>query len=180
MYSAQESGIGGFLLLFVLSQLLSLCAWLYKLPTFWNALAGPNAATVQRIYAAYPAVASMELFGDLARIACGVIGLVLIFRRDRRAPVFYTVFLAANIVFVATDMLFGQRFHEAILAYLVAHGQPTANSQEIHDKARLGNYRAIGYSVIWFLYWRSSERVRLTFAPATSPQEIPGTDAPRT
>jgi hypothetical protein len=38
---------------------------------------------------------------------------------------------------------------------------------------RMNNFRLIGYAVIWSLYWRSSERVRLTFTPSPGMTEIP-------
>lgn len=73
---------------------------------------------------------------------------MLIYRRDPRTPTSY-------------------RF---VLLGIVAMALLEALSGIMQNPVRM-----IGYCVFWFLYWCYSERVRLTFAPASGMMEIPKT-----
>jgi hypothetical protein len=173
MISAQESGIGGFLLFFALTQILSLGFVVWHIPEVWRAVIGPDAAIVQRMWSGYLPGAIAEFVCWIGRGVAIVIGLVLIFRRDPRAPMFYKVLLGAFIVLAALDLYFMGRFSDAVHAYLGQRGKSTTEFDGAIDSGRMDNFRMIGYGVIWLLYWRSSERVRLTFTPGSGMTEIP-------
>lgn len=173
MISAQESGIGGFLLLFALTQVVALGVVAWQIPGTLVQLFGPNAVIVSRMYAGYVPLVSAELFFQVVRGVAFIMGLVLLFRRDPRTPKFYLAVLAGYVVIAALDMYFASQTVHAIDAYLTAHGKSTSRVDDAVAKAQLENLRGIGYGVIWFLYWRSSERVRLTFAPPSGMTEIP-------
>jgi hypothetical protein len=173
MISAQESGIGGLLLLFALTQILSLGFVAWHIPEIVRGVIGPNAPIVQRMWSGYLPLAIAEfVFSIVQGVAIGM-GLVLIFRRDPRTPMFYKVLLAAFIVIAVLDLYFTELFSEAVHVYLVQHGKPIAAFDAAVDSGRMEKFRVIGYCVIWLLYWRSSERVRLTFKPASGMTEIP-------
>jgi hypothetical protein len=77
------------------------------------------------------------------------------------------------IVLTLIDMYFGSRLSEVVHATLTQHGQSTAAYDDAHLKARYQSIGSIGWTVAWLLYWRSSERVRLTFSPDSGMKEIP-------
>jgi hypothetical protein len=173
MISAQESGIGGFLLLFALTQILSLGFVAWAIPGVVRGMIGPDAPIVQRMWSGYLPLAIAELvFLTVRGVAMGM-GLVLIFRRDPRAPMFYKVLLAALIVLAILDVYFIGRFSDAVHTYLLQRGKPSTEFDAAMYSGRMNNFRLIGYAVIWSLYWRSSERVRLTFTPSPGMTEIP-------
>jgi hypothetical protein len=136
MISAQESGIGGILLLFVLTLLISLIVLLIMLPGSW---------------------------------------VVLIFRRNRHAPVFFVGFLGGIIVLTFIDMYFGSRLSDFVHTTFAQHGRSTAAYDAAQLKSRYRSIGSIGWTVARLLYWRSSERVRPTFAPGSGMKEIPKT-----
>lgn len=175
MMSAQESGVGGFLLLFALTQVVAIGIVAWQIPGTLVQTFGPNAAIVSRVDAGYLPLVTAELFFQIVRGVAFIIGLVLIFRRDPRTPKFYLFVLGGFAVVAALDMYFASRFLHNIDAYLTAHGKPTGRVDDAVGKANIENIRGIGYGLIWFLYWRSSERVRLTFAPESGMTEIPKT-----
>jgi hypothetical protein len=173
MISAHESGIGGFLLLFALTQIVSLGFVFWAIPLVLHELIGPDAPIVERMWSGYLPLVIAELVFLTARGAAIGMGLVLIVRRDPRAPMFYKVLLAALIVLAVLDLYFQGRFSDAVHAYLLQRSKSTTAFDAAMDSGRVGNFRLIGYSVIWSLYWRSSERVRLTFTPGPGMTEIP-------
>jgi hypothetical protein len=175
MISAEESGIGGFLLFFALTQILSIGIVAWQIPRTMAEAFGRDAAIVSRMDPAYVPLVTSELFFQVARGIAFVIGLVLIFRRDPRTPKFYMAVLGGVVVLAALDMFFASRSGHAIDAYLAGQGKPTSAVDDALSKGQIENIRGIGYSLIWFLYWRSSERVRLTFAPRSGMTEIPTT-----
>jgi hypothetical protein len=173
MVSAQESGIGGFLLLFALTQILSLGLMAWTIPRMLNEIIGSHAPIVQRMWSGYLPLVIAELVFVIARgVAIGM-GLVLIFRHDPRAPMYYKVLLAALIVLAVLDMYFIARFSDSVHAYLLQRGKSSTQFDAAIDGGRMDNFRLIAYAVIWSLYWRSSERVRLTFTPGPGMTEIP-------
>jgi hypothetical protein len=173
MISAQESGVGGFLLFFVVTVVVNLVLALFKIPSFVAALTGKSGAFITSIYPAYPFLVGVQCFLTLGRVVFFIIGLVLIFRRDRRAPLFFVVFLAAHIVVALADRYVVARIYDALHAYLVQQGRSTEEVDRVSLKARWENIGSALYGVAWLLYWRSSERVRLTFRPGSGMTEIP-------
>jgi hypothetical protein len=136
MVSAQESGIGGFLLLFALTQILSLGLMAWTIPRMLNEIIGSHAPIVQRMWSGYLPLVIAELVFVIAR---GV----------------------------------GARFSDSVHAYLLQRGKSSTQFDAAIDSGRMDNFRLIAYAVIWSLYWRSSERVRLTFTPGPGMTEIP-------
>lgn len=175
MVSAEESGIGGFLLFFAFTQVISLGIVVWHIPGTITETFGPDAGIVSQMDPAYVPLVSGELFFQIVRGVAFIIGLVLIFRRDPRAPKFYQYLLGGIVVLAVLDMFFASRSSHAIDAWLTAHGKATAGVDAAFSKGQIDNLRAIGYSLIWFMYWRSSERVRLTFTEPAGMTEIPKT-----
>jgi hypothetical protein len=173
MVSAQESGIGGFLLFFALTQVVATGVVAWQIPSTAAEVFGPDGAIVSRMDPNYVPLVSAELLLQIARGVAFIIGLVLLFRRDPRTPKFYKAVLGGIIAIATLDMYFASRSVHAMEAWLAAHGRPTAKVDDALSKGQMENIRGIVYGVIWFLYWRSSERVRLTFAPASGMTEIP-------
>jgi len=166
MISAQESGIGGFLLLFAIILVISILVILIQIPGFVVAI--QSARELAPAYPPYPYLVIGELIFLLARCVGCIVGLVLIFRRDRRAPLFFVAFFGVIIVGTLIDMYFGSQLSDAIHAL----GRSTAEYDEAHRTAR---YRSIGsllWDIAWLQYWRTSERVRLTFTPGPGMTEI--------
>jgi hypothetical protein len=174
MMSAQESGVGGFLLLFTIVMVINLLVLLVRMPGHWFAVTDESTATLGRLLPEYPYVLMGEFIFALARVVGIVIGLVLIVRRDQRAPAFFMGFLGGVIVLTLVDMYFGSRLSDVVHAAFTQHGQSTAAYDEAHRKARYQNIGSLLWTAAWLLYWRSSERVRLTFTPGSGGMaEIP-------
>jgi hypothetical protein len=136
MMSAQESGIGGFLLLYVIVLFMNFVVTLLRIPVAFLSFGSSDFA---------------------------FIGLVLIFRRERSTPAFFFAFLGAVIVLTLVDTYFTSKVGEAVHAYLTQHGHATDVFDSVRSRTRYQNFSALAWTTGWFLYWRSSERVPITF-----------------
>ena len=137
MISAQESGIGGYLLLFVITQFVSLLLGVWRIAASMFAFSAPLASSNSTYI---PYVTTLVIL-QTARGLMYALGLMLIVRRDPRTRTYYLWalgFLGATAVF---------------------------EGWALRSRGAVG---AICYCVVWFFYWRESERVRLTFAQKTS------------
>jgi hypothetical protein len=169
MISAQESGIGGFLMLFVILLGISIVVALFRIPGCLSAISAANSLVAY--YPPYPTVVEGELVYLIGQIAAGIIGLVLLLRKDRRAPTFFVGFYGALIGVTLIDMYFGSRLSDALHAALTEPGRLDAYDAA-HRMARNQGISAIVWDAAWLQYWRTSERVRLTFTPGTGMMEI--------
>jgi hypothetical protein len=168
-FGAQEQGVGGLLLLFVLSQVVSVVLTVIGTRTI---LAGFDPSTWNSVGEAVPSyrpVAIAEAIAHVLRIMLPVVGLLLIWQRDRWAIAFYTGYLAFLIVWGIADHLAANRVYEGIYAMLAKANQPADHVRAVESQFGIQTYQSIVYGVFWLIYWRTSDRVRRTFEPATAP-----------
>jgi hypothetical protein len=121
MVSAQESGIGGWLLLFAIGQVLQAAVSAWQVPGIWHALVGPSAVVAQRSFPAYPLLVVQELVSMTLRAV-----------------------LYAGV----TDLLFAARFHDAFHAYRVANGLSVTATDAAHVHSQFATIRLILYAAI--------------------------------
>ena len=114
-----------------------------------------------------PSVPYFQLF-VVAEVVCQVVllaglvaGLVMIFKRHFRTPVYYQLLLAFVVVFGLIELA-GTYLTFGVLADLAG--------DEVGDDASLDTFQAyasgarmIVWALIWTLYWRRSKRVANTF-----------------
>ncbi|NUS96126.1 MAG: DUF2569 family protein [Gemmatimonadaceae bacterium] len=160
-----ETGVGGLLLLFVLTQLLSGVLLGYQLPRTWAGFSGPTWALGADSSWFRPTLV-YEAAMQVVRLAGIAIGLVMIVRGSSRTPAFYRAFLATVLLLSIVDALLIARVYAQLHVTLRALGASTTGLGASRYVALTGDARTAAYALIWWLYWRQSERVRRTFAPA--------------
>lgn len=160
-----ERGIGGFLLLFLITQAISFLLLLAQLPRLLAGFHGPEWALGATASLLRPTIV-FEAIAIAFRVAGIPVGLWLAFRRSRLAPEFYQVFLGTIIVLCAIDALLIWRMTAELHAQLAAEGASSDTILAARYQGLLSVFRLAGYALIWLLYWRGSERVRLTYTPA--------------
>ena len=160
-----ETGVGGLLLLFVLTQLVSAAMLAWQLPRTWAGFSGPTWALGADSSWFRPTLV-FEAASQVARVVAMLIGLVLVFRRSPRTPGFYRGFLVAVMALALIDALLITKVYAQLHATLVGLGASTSGLTGSRYSALLGDLRSGVYALVWFIYWRSSERVRQTFARA--------------
>lgn len=108
----------------------------------WHALASPNGSNYHPDWAVY---LLFDLAVNLATVVACVILLVLFFQRRRLFPISYIVFLIGTAVFTII---------EAVFSNLVPGNNTSITNQTLG---------VVISSVIWVMYMRRSQRVKLTF-----------------
>lgn len=156
------SGVGGWLLLFVIGQVGTLITLAVALGQFPEALRSSDAL------AGIPAYKPFLIAEGICQaiIALGaIVGLVLIFTRDFRAPIFYQVLLGFIMLFGLVEIS-GVYLTYADLANLAGHvGQDDAAAALDRFEAYVKSGRQVVFGGVWLLYWRKSVRIANTFAP---------------
>ena len=160
-----ETGVGGLLLLFVLTQLFSGVLLGWQLPRTWAGFSGATWALGADSSWFRPTLV-YEAATQVVRLAGIVIGLTMVLRRSSRTPAFYRGYLATVLVLALIDALLIARVYAQLHVTLTAMGASTTGLGASRYGALLGDARTVAYALIWWLYWRRSERVRRTFAPA--------------
>lgn len=160
-----ETGVGGLLLLFVLTQLVSAGMLMYQLPRTWAGFSGPTWALGADASWFRPTLV-FEAASQIVRVVAMLIGLALVFRSSPRAPGFYRGFLVMVMALAVIDALLITKVYSQLHATLVGLGASTGGLAGSRYAALLGDLRSGVYALLWFIYWRRSERVRQTFAPA--------------
>ena len=158
-----ETGVGGLLLLFVLTQLVSAVMLGYQLPRTVAGFSGPTWALGADSTWFRPTLL-FEAVSQVFRLAGILTGLFLVFRGSPRAPGFYRGYLAAVLAVAVIDALLIAKVYSQLHATLSALGATTTGLAASRYVALLGDLRTGAYALLWWLYWRRSERVRRTFA----------------
>lgn len=163
-----ERGIGGFLLLFVVVQLLALAMLLVQARGFLAGV-GSSWALGETMSFMRPALVVESLMNLVGGIGVPI-GLLLLLHRGAGTRLYWRILLATTLVLALLDIAFVLRLYAGVHAQLTAIGASTAGiaaqrSAGVWNDARVGVHAAI-----WLAYWSTSKRVRLTFPPrATTP-----------
>lgn len=154
-------GIGGWLLLFVVGQVLSLIL------NVRNALDlskfSQDAWSLGDHVSLYRPLIVIEELCTVLLCVGGVVGLILLIRKKPQTPRFYFDYL----VFVAGFGLLEIGGMALLLPRLAAFIHASGGSTEalIQDQSALNatELQQIAYGLVWLLYWRKSRRVASTF-----------------
>jgi hypothetical protein len=150
-------GIGGWLLLPLLGLIVTPIRVGYSLvadyiPFFresWPVLTDPNDLSYHPLWA--PLII-YEVLGDAVLALTALLGLVLMFRRDRRLPKLMVALYSFNAIYIAVDT--------AVAAQIPA----LAGSDDFSASQDL--IRAVVAAGIWIPYFLMSKRVKNTFVAA--------------
>jgi hypothetical protein len=152
---SEYKGLGGWLILVCLGLIVSALYTVFILATTywpiftdgsWELLTTPNS----EFY--IPGIGSamkFDIVGGLVIAATAVYLLVLFFRKDKRFPTFYIIFLIASLLYV-------------LISYAWATSIPELNQERSESLGDIG--RSILAALIWIPYMLKSKRVRATFA----------------
>jgi Protein of unknown function (DUF2569) len=178
MFAAQEQGVGGLLLLFILTQVASLIILLIRTKSILAAFDTSTWTTVGNAVPSYHAVVVVEAIAHALRIMLAVIGFIMIWTRDRLTIAFYTGYLAFVIVWGIADHLAAISVYDGIYAMLAKADKSDAQVRALQSQAGIETFQMIVYATIWLVYWRTSDRVRRTFQPVTAPLPMPAPVGP--
>lgn len=173
---AGPAGVRGWLAVFVAVQAILLIYALYRarvvarfLRDGFTQMAGWMPPPFMR-----PGVWQRVLFDVAALLTWFVatlVGLVLIARRSRRAPPFWTVFWTCAIAYSLVAFVW-DRLLEAHLARLTGDSaMPVDETERALQFVTLGT--SLVFGTVGLLYWRCSKRVRATFSPSDPEPQRP-------
>ncbi len=160
-------GIGGWMALFLLGQLVVIGVTIYKLPEAWSFLSdgtwdlGRDIAFLRPILVMETAAGLLQVFGPM-------VGILLTLRGSPATPRFWQGYLAALTIYAVLDILGAELLRAVFSSEEVGRGLDQANRE---------NIQLLATCAIWIAYWRISRRVKNTFQP-TSKAYIGGTLAP--
>jgi hypothetical protein len=178
-FAAQEQGVGGLLLLFVITQVLAVVVTLVQTrtilasfdPSVWN--------TIGLQVPSYRPIVIAEGIADILRVLLPVVGVVLIWRRSRRTIAFYSIFLLCLVLWGIADHMAAASVWDGVGAMLRRANKSSDHLRDLEDKAWNQTLRTIVYGGLWLFYWRTSARVRATFTPPiTAPSPSPAPAGP--
>ena len=152
------SGIGGWLAFFCLGQLVTMVLCASHVPATFRDVVG-GSWTLGPISPILRPTLLTEATINLARIILPVIGLYLIFKRNRYTPRFWMVFTIFVGLFAVVDLAAGAVIQAQISNRL---GRDINSGGELN--AAVGeNLKIVAWALIWAFYWARSLRVRATF-----------------
>ncbi len=162
-----ESGIGGWLLLFVVGQVAAL---LFRggdvVYPFSNVFRGDWEAGID--WPVYRTAIVVSALHSLTWAAGSAIGLVLILRRDRRCPSFYRAYLLTLAALGAIGLVTSWYGLGEIIQDLGDVLLGSLKVSELQQQDLVESGRGVAVTLIWYLYWARSVRVANTF-PGASP-----------
>jgi hypothetical protein len=158
------AGIGGWLLLFIVGQIVALILNLQSAIDL-SGFSREAWALGDHISIYRPLVVAEEAWALLLCIG-SVVGLILLLRKRPETPRFYVVFLTFVAGYGLLEFGGMELLYPKLIAYIQTLGGATAGLVEQRSSQSTVGLRQIAYSLIWLLYWRTSRRVANTFPPA--------------
>jgi hypothetical protein len=105
----------------------------------------------------------LEATAQLLQLGGTVIGLFLIYRKSPLAPLFWVFLLITALVYSLYDIIAASNFKSQLETSL---GTSLGAETETEMSTAAGrNSRLVVNAILWSLYWVSSKRVRVRFAP---------------
>ena len=162
---AEETGVGGWLLFFCISEsaavLVNIRA-LAQIPQVFR----PESWALGEQASLYRPLVLFETAAQVILTVGGLVGLILLFRRHPRTPRFFTVLLAFSALYGVVEMVGAEKLYAQLLPVMSKVGTTAL------DRLRLRNFRSDtmfrGFQMLvvgigWALYWQMSARVARTF-----------------
>jgi hypothetical protein len=162
------SGIGGWLILFIIGQvgviIMSVSALSGGFDDMWESWALGDQFSYLR------PLLIVENSMLVVQLVVPIIGLALLFRRSPAAPRLWITYFICVVLYAAIDIGMTNVFVED-LRPLLDEATIVEVEKETGKASRL-NVRAIFSSLIWGLYWGRSVRVKNTFGPAPTDDSL--------
>ncbi len=156
------AGIGGWLALFVLGQVLTVVLVALQVPATIASFSGPTWALGSQVPSLRP-ILVLEALANAIMLVGASIGLGLIFRRHPLTPRFFQFFLLFVLAYGLVRLVALPTMYRELLV-LVREGGGSAADMEQEKMTAISNTgRMAGYAALWFLYWLRSRRVANTF-----------------
>ena len=163
------SGIGGWLLLFVIGRVIALLAWAPQFRTSWHNYVG-SIGIATAVTGMQPLIV-LETVVAFLGFPLTLVGLVLLLRRSPYAPRYWFAFLAFTAAYSLLDVGV-MHFIRAGLERFVDPGSKTGGG-----RSHLATLELAAFSLLWALYWAKSQRVRATFGATALASTITASDA---
>ncbi|HEX7708732.1 MAG TPA: DUF2569 family protein [Thermoanaerobaculia bacterium] len=163
------SGIGGWLILFVIGQIgvivMSVSALSSGFDDMWESWSLGDQFSYLR------PLLVVENSMMVVQFVVPVVGLTLLFKRSPAAPRVWITYFICVVLYAAFDIGMTKTFVEDLRPLLDESAMVEVENET--RKANRLNVRAIFSSLIWGLYWGRSVRVKNTFSPAPASEPIP-------
>lgn len=156
-------GIAGLLLFFLVTQVVAIALIAWRL---WHTARELAAVwSIGDYVPLYRPLLVFEAGGRMLLLAAMSLGVALILRKHPRTPGYYQAMLLSSAGFAAL-LLVGSTIVTSQIAELAqANGGSSAAVEQAGQETWATNLRAIGSSLLWLWYWRTSTRVAATFEP---------------
>lgn len=161
----QDSGVGGWLLLFTIGQTIGTLVGLAGLPTNLGDLA--DSVGVGAVVIGLQPLVVLEAAMHTLAIPITIAGLVLLVRHSPYTPRYWFAYLAASSAYLVVDLLALSLIEPQMVRLL-----GTEMMQEGMDGTRRTLVTQLIASVIWASYWVRSRRVRATFGAAALDRSV--------
>lgn len=158
--TAAPSGIGGWLLLFTIGQLLGIAIWFVRLRETW--VEHVDGMGVGAAMTGMQSLLVLESATYLLALPVVLGGLVLMARRSSYAPRYWFAYLVVSGAYLLVDVL--------ATPFVVSQMERLVGAEAVEEVGVAGTMREqirqLGFTLVWALYWARSRRVRATFGAA--------------
>jgi hypothetical protein len=167
-----SAGIGGWLLLFLITQGVAAVWVLAGVRTIVGAFT-PEVWAIGQVVPHYHLLAVSEAVMWVAQVVCPPVGITLAIRRYPRTPLFFEIYLAAIFAYHSLHLLLAPQVYSGIVEWARSQGAQTTTLERAGDDVVLSAARGMAYAVLWFFYWLRSIRVDATFREPAAPRVAP-------
>ena len=148
--SPQKVGLGGWLVLVGLSIIYNIVVLIIGLNDYMSAL------SIDYAILGFNYIIRFEFFASLAFIVCNIYLLYLYFKKNKKFPNYYIIFIILVFIQIIIDY-----------SWMASLTAPTQELQKIIDDSLSSNsneiIRSFIVSIIWIIYMMKSKRVKTTF-----------------
>ena len=155
----EPAGVGGWLLFFVIGQVLTLVLLALAFGGIPAALRDSDALSSVPLYRPFVIA---EALCQLTLLVGSFVGLLLVFNRHPRTPLYYQWLLGFVMLYGVIEIVGVYATYAALTQLASDNGSSGGSIDTVQSYAR--SVRMIVFGAIWLLYWRRSERVANTFA----------------
>ena len=163
--------IDGWLLVFVVTVTLR-CVFATYYLTLASSPFAPQGRNLQAAVPSYLVYVLFQLASTTANSIMPLLGLVMLYRRSRRAGTLFTMYLTFVIIDGLVELSALRLLYPSLAEAFRGAGDSLAPLDTARDRQFLIGVREVAYGSIWLLYWFKSTKVRHLFTAQDAEHQV--------